>query len=30
LEDLAKVPGMGMALAEDLKEAVSKMKKEDV
>jgi len=29
VDELAKVPGMGMALAEDLREAVGKMKKED-
>jgi len=29
VDELAKVPGMGVALAEDLKEAVGKMTKED-
>lgn len=30
IEELSKVPGMGLALAEDLKESVRKLKKEDV
>jgi len=29
IDELSKVPGMGIALAEDLKEAVAKMKKEN-